>query len=90
MCSKANLTTCAPECNSITDGFLLATRIEGRGTVMTCSEESGVFSWQGQAALGSCITTLLMTWIENILTHAAGTFVLTMLVSAQIGTAADL
>eukprot|EP01051_Picozoa_sp_SAG22_P003871 SAG22_NODE_196_length_15552_cov_971.604543_3_plen_537_part_00 len=83
VCSKENLITCAPECNSVTDGFLLATRIEGRGTVMTCSEEGGVFSWQGQSALGSCITTLLMTWIENILTHAAGTFVLTMLVSAR-------
>ena len=34
------------------------------GTVMTCSQEDGIFSWQGQSALGSCITKRARTWLE--------------------------
>ena len=36
-----------------------------RGTVMTCSQEEGVFSWQGLSALGSCITERAQTWLER-------------------------
>eukprot|EP01051_Picozoa_sp_SAG22_P000544 SAG22_NODE_15_length_32914_cov_20.713546_18_plen_836_part_00 len=90
VCSKANLTTCAPPCNHISDGFLLNILIQSRGTVMTCSQEEGVFSWQGQSALGSCITARAETWLENILTHAAGTFALDLAESVTVATAADL
>jgi hypothetical protein len=41
-----------------------------RGTVMTCSQEEGVFSLQGQSALGSCITERAQTWLENIIVRA--------------------
>ena len=90
ICSKANLTVCAPPCNHVSDGFLLSILISGRGTVMTCSQEDGVFSWQGQSALGSCITTRPQTWLENIITHAAGTFALEIAVSIAVAVAADL
>ena len=60
------------------------------GTVMTCSQEDGIFSWQGQSALGSCITTRAQTFLENILTHAAGTFALSLALSVAVATAADL
>ena len=59
--------------------------------MMTCILEDGVSSWQGQSALGSCITTRPMTWLENIATHAAGTFALQLLAAAvAVLTAADL
>jgi hypothetical protein len=61
-----------------------------RGTVMTCSQEEGIFSWQGQSALGSCITERAQTWLENIITHAAGTFSLMLGASVAVATAADL
>jgi hypothetical protein len=57
---------------------------------MTCSQEEGVFSWQGQSALGSCITERAQTWLENIITHAAGTFSLMLGASVAVATAADL
>eukprot|EP01050_Picozoa_sp_SAG11_P004944 SAG11_NODE_330_length_10677_cov_8.535117_5_plen_716_part_00 len=56
VCTRANLTICAPPCNRASDGFLLSILIGGRGTMMTCNQEDGIFSWQGQSALGSCIT----------------------------------
>ena len=90
VCSKANLTVCAPECNIISDGYLLSILIDGRGTVMTCSQEGGVFSWIGQAALGSCITDRPGTWLENVKSHAAGTFVCTLAASVDVSTVADL
>eukprot|EP01052_Picozoa_sp_SAG31_P021461 SAG31_NODE_1661_length_7596_cov_4.503802_6_plen_935_part_00 len=90
VCTRANLTVCAPPCNQASDGFLLSILIGGRGTMMTCNQEEGVFSWQGQSALGSCITRRAQTWLENIITHAAGTFVLQLAVSVAVLTAADL
>ena len=33
VCSMENLTTCAPPCNQVTDGFMLNTLIDGRGTL---------------------------------------------------------
>eukprot|EP01050_Picozoa_sp_SAG11_P009506 SAG11_NODE_898_length_6638_cov_129.528062_2_plen_1631_part_00 len=90
VCTRANLTVCAPPCNQASDGFLLSILIGGRGTMMTCNQEEGVFSWQGQSALGSCITRRAQTWLENIITHAAGTFALELAVSVAVLTAADL
>eukprot|EP01050_Picozoa_sp_SAG11_P021883 SAG11_NODE_3992_length_2119_cov_2.370297_2_plen_613_part_01 len=90
ICTRANLTVCAPPCNQASDGFLLSILIGGRGTMMTCNQEEGVFSWQGQSALGSCITRRAQTWLENIITHAAGTFALELAVSVAVLTAADL
>eukprot|EP01051_Picozoa_sp_SAG22_P003865 SAG22_NODE_195_length_15606_cov_21.340878_8_plen_1509_part_00 len=90
VCTRANLTICAPPCNQASDGFLLSILIGGRGTMMTCNQEEGVFSWQGQSALGSCITRRAQTWLENIITHAAGTFALELAVSVAVLTAADL
>jgi hypothetical protein len=58
--------------------------------MMTCNQEEGIFSWQGQSALGSCITRRAQTWLENIITHAAGTFALELAVSVAVLTAADL
>eukprot|EP01050_Picozoa_sp_SAG11_P027585 SAG11_NODE_7043_length_1203_cov_2.345109_1_plen_390_part_01 len=58
--------------------------------MMTCNQEEGVFSWQGQSALVSCITRRAQTWLENIITHAAGTFALELAVSVAVLTAADL
>eukprot|EP01050_Picozoa_sp_SAG11_P013573 SAG11_NODE_1595_length_4611_cov_7.390957_3_plen_114_part_00 len=50
-----------------------------------------MFSWHGQSALGSCITRRAQTWLENIITHAAGTrFALELAVSVAVLTAADL
>eukprot|EP01052_Picozoa_sp_SAG31_P005162 SAG31_NODE_223_length_19859_cov_14.949899_9_plen_1578_part_00 len=90
VCTRANLTVCAPPCNQASDGFLLSILIGGRGTMMTCNQEDGIFSWQGQSALGSCITRRAQTWLENIITHAAGTFALELAVSVAVLTAADL
>eukprot|EP01051_Picozoa_sp_SAG22_P000797 SAG22_NODE_25_length_30107_cov_28.456412_18_plen_1854_part_00 len=90
VCTRANLTICAPPCNQASDGFLLSILIGGRGTMMTCNQEEGVFSWQGQSALGSCITRRAQTWLENIITHAAGTFALQLAASVAVLTAADL
>eukprot|EP01052_Picozoa_sp_SAG31_P022664 SAG31_NODE_1814_length_7210_cov_12.878920_3_plen_1696_part_00 len=90
VCTRANLTVCAPPCNQASDGFLLSILIGGRGTMMTCNQEEGVFSWQGQSALGSCITRRAQTWLENIITHAAGTFALELALSVAVLTAADL
>ena len=57
---------------------------------MTCSQEAGVYSWEGMAALGSCLTTVRQTWLENVLTHAAGAFILNLLVSVVVVTKATL
>eukprot|EP01051_Picozoa_sp_SAG22_P020989 SAG22_NODE_4451_length_1263_cov_364.236254_1_plen_420_part_11 len=90
VCSRANLTVCAPQCNLVTEGYLLSVLIEGRGTLMTCYQEDGVHSWQGQSALGSCITRRGLTWLENIMTHAAGTFALALVAAIAVVIAADL
>eukprot|EP01051_Picozoa_sp_SAG22_P011064 SAG22_NODE_1038_length_5890_cov_5.432050_3_plen_1101_part_00 len=90
VCSRANLTVCAPQCNPVTEGYLLSVLIEGRGTLMTCNQEDDVYSWQGQSALGSCITKRGPTWLENIITHAAGTFALELVASVAVVIAADL
>eukprot|EP01052_Picozoa_sp_SAG31_P002201 SAG31_NODE_75_length_27561_cov_28.859333_5_plen_1170_part_00 len=90
VCSRANLTVCAPQCNPVTEGYLLSVLIEGRGTLMTCNQEEGVYSWQGQSALGSCITKRGPTWLENIMTHAAGTFALELSATISVVIAADL
>eukprot|EP01050_Picozoa_sp_SAG11_P003025 SAG11_NODE_162_length_13962_cov_19.035562_14_plen_1172_part_01 len=90
VCTRANLAVCAPPCNQASDGFLLSILIGGRGTMMTYNEEDGIFSWQGQSALGSCITRRAQTWLENIITHAAGTFALELALSVAVLTAADL
>eukprot|EP01051_Picozoa_sp_SAG22_P006915 SAG22_NODE_468_length_10147_cov_77.238654_9_plen_970_part_00 len=90
VCSRANLTVCAPQCNPVTEGYLLSVLIEGRGTLMTCNQEDDVYSWQGQSALGSCITKRGPTWLENIMTHAAGTFALELVASVAVVIAADL
>ena len=89
VCSKANVTTCAPRCNARSDSFQLSILIDGRSTVMTCALEKGVFSWEGQSALGSCITTRAETWLENIETHAAGTFVLELVASVTVSSSAN-
>eukprot|EP01052_Picozoa_sp_SAG31_P014583 SAG31_NODE_911_length_11071_cov_16.862195_7_plen_907_part_00 len=90
VCSRANLTVCAPQCNPVTEGYLLSVLIQGRGTLMTCNQEEGVYSWQGQSALGSCITKRGPTWLENIMTHAAGTFALELSATISVVVAADL
>eukprot|EP01051_Picozoa_sp_SAG22_P001635 SAG22_NODE_66_length_22936_cov_626.714279_20_plen_1767_part_00 len=90
VCSRANLTVCAPQCNPVTEGYLLSVLIEGRGTLMTCNQEDDVYSWQGQSALGSCITKRGPTWLENIMTHAAGTFALELVASVAVVIVADL
>eukprot|EP01050_Picozoa_sp_SAG11_P013574 SAG11_NODE_1595_length_4611_cov_7.390957_4_plen_326_part_00 len=37
VCTRANLTVCAPPCNQASDGFLLSILIGGRDTMMTCN-----------------------------------------------------
>eukprot|EP01050_Picozoa_sp_SAG11_P010483 SAG11_NODE_1051_length_6030_cov_24.259147_3_plen_800_part_00 len=90
VCTKANLTVCAPPCNQVSDGFLMSILIGGRGTMMTCNQEYDFFSWIGQSALGSCITRRGQTWLENIITHAASTFALQLASAIAVLTAADL
>ena len=50
----------------------------------------GVYSWQGQSSLGSCITSQPQTWVQNITTHAPGTFLCNLGVTANVSTIVDL
>ena len=90
VCTRRNLGTCAPPCNSATYGFLLSIEIDGRGTVMACNKHGAEFSWQGQASLGGYIGCDTVSLVSSILSGAAGTFLGTLSRDADIRSDVDV
>eukprot|EP01045_Picozoa_sp_COSAG04_P022288 COSAG04_NODE_2497_length_4008_cov_1.911486_1_plen_621_part_10 len=86
ICSKGNLTTCAPRCNVATYGYLLSIEIDGRGTVMTCNKYDNKFSWQGQASLGGFIGSDFAAFFSSVTSGAAGAYSVEIASDQRIGT----
>eukprot|EP01052_Picozoa_sp_SAG31_P020340 SAG31_NODE_1524_length_8006_cov_11.768812_3_plen_703_part_00 len=78
VCTTANLTTCVPQCNRLTYGFLLSIEIDGRGTVMTCNVMDMLYAWVGQASLGGYIGEIFEAFFSSVVSGAAGTYMITL------------
>lgn len=77
---------CIPLCEAQTHGFLLLLNIDGTDTTLTCSLSDLLHSWVGAAALGGFLGENVAAFVSAVISGAAGTYVLTMMEDADVGT----
>ena len=78
---------CIPMCEAKTNGYLLLLNLDGEDTKLTCELHHGLYSWVGGSADGGFIGTDPKALFSAIVSGAAGTYVGTLAVDANISTA---
>eukprot|EP01050_Picozoa_sp_SAG11_P009303 SAG11_NODE_864_length_6839_cov_4.807567_4_plen_343_part_00 len=77
---------CVPACNATHHGFELLATIDGTDTKFSCNLANHLFSWVGAAALGGFLGTNVQAFVSAVISGAAGTYVLTLMEDADVGT----
>ena len=75
---------CIPMCEAKTNGYLLLLNLDGEDTKLTCELHHGLYSWVGGSADGGFIGTDPKALFSAIVSGAAGTYVGTLSVDANI------
>eukprot|EP01050_Picozoa_sp_SAG11_P006696 SAG11_NODE_530_length_8718_cov_12.724910_2_plen_1534_part_00 len=86
-CTTADMLTCVFACNTTTHGYLLLVNINGEDTKLTCELHHGLYSWNGGSADGGFMGADPRALYSAVFSGAAGTYVGTLSVDANISTA---